>query len=235
MPLKSSMASIPSCSSALALSRTSTPTCSSIGRRNHSIILCQSPTDISALQKTNNSWFDGLSEIKAPRRAVTLSLSCVTLAGLAFPLVSFPAFGILEPDDDVDLMEKFKAGRKKRLGQKDKIKILKSEAAYVQEAVYKLSEVGQAIENNDFTRAIGVLGNSLDTKWIVDVSEAFLKVSSDPEQKSKAETFTASLATLISAVSKENLDLSKSAFVSSADALEDWSALTGLSEQLKGL
>nr|ABK22921.1 unknown [Picea sitchensis] len=229
------MATIPSSPFALALWLSASPTSSSIRRRNHSVILCQSPTDIPALQKANNSRFDGLSEIQASRRGMSLSLSCVTLAGLAFPLVGFPAFGILEPDDDVELMEKFKADRKKRLGQQDKINTLKNEAAYVQEAVYKLSEVGQAIEKNDFTRAIGVLGKSLDTKWIVDVKEAFLKVSSDPEQKSKAETFTASLDSLISAVSKKNLDLSKSAFVSSADALEDWSALTGLSEQLKGL
>eukprot|EP01018_Ginkgo_biloba_P035470 Gb_41224 [translate_table: standard] len=62
-----------------------------------------------------------------------------------------------------------------------------------------------------------------------------LSVSTNPEEISNADTFAASLASLISAVSKQNLDLSKSAFVSSANALENWSALTGLSEQLKGL
>ncbi|KAH9298958.1 hypothetical protein KI387_030640, partial [Taxus chinensis] len=104
---------------------------------------------------------------------------------------------------------------------------------YVQDAVYKLCEVGQAIDKNDFTSAQRVLGKSLDTKWIVNVKEAFSKVSSNPKEKSEADTFIASLSSLISAVSKENFDLCKSAFVSSADALEDWSVLTGLSEQLK--
>eukprot|EP00252_Welwitschia_mirabilis_P013615 TRINITY_DN2996_c0_g1_i1.p1 TRINITY_DN2996_c0_g1~~TRINITY_DN2996_c0_g1_i1.p1 ORF type:complete len:222 (+),score=48.53 TRINITY_DN2996_c0_g1_i1:247-912(+) len=181
-----------------------------------------------------------------PKGATQNQLSCLSLSKrelavstalslLGFSWSAFPAFGILEPDEDEELLEKVKADRKKRLQNQQKASILNSEAAFIQEAVYRMSEVGQAIEKSDFGHATQVLGTSLDTTWIANVKEAFSKVSSDTQQKTKADLFTTSLASLISAVSKQNLDLSKSAFVSSADALEDWATLTGLSKQLKGL
>lgn len=47
---------------------------------------------------------------------------------------------------------------------------------YLQELVYKLSKVGQAIENNDLSAASSVLGPSTDADWVQNVKSAFTKV-----------------------------------------------------------
>jgi len=48
------------------------------------------------------------------------------------------------------------------------------------------------------------------------------------------DSFNSSLASLFTSVNKLDAESSKSAFVSSATALEKWIALAGLSGQLKG-
>lgn len=50
-------------------------------------------------------------------------------------------------------------------------------AGYLQEVVYKLSKVGQAIDNNDFSTASSVLGSSSDADWVQNANLAFNKVS----------------------------------------------------------
>lgn len=47
---------------------------------------------------------------------------------------------------------------------------------YLQDLVYKLSKVGQAIEKNDLSAASSVLGQSTDTDWVQKVNSAFNKV-----------------------------------------------------------
>lgn len=42
--------------------------------------------------------------------------------------------------------------------------------------MYKLSEVGQAIESNDLNAASSVLGASTDTEWIKNANSALTKV-----------------------------------------------------------
>ncbi|GKD76196.1 thylakoid lumenal 16.5 kDa protein, chloroplastic, partial [Tanacetum coccineum] len=49
---------------------------------------------------------------------------------------------ILEADDDLELLEKVKQDRKKRIEKRQRLE-------YLQDVIYKLSKVGQAIENND--------------------------------------------------------------------------------------
>lgn len=49
-------------------------------------------------------------------------------------------------------------------------------AGYLQDLVYKLSKVGQAIENNDLPAAGSVLGKGTDTEWVKTVNLAFTKV-----------------------------------------------------------
>ncbi|KAF8365225.1 hypothetical protein HHK36_032765 [Tetracentron sinense] len=107
--------------------------------------------------------------------------------------------------------------------------------AYLQELVYKLSKVGQAIDSSDFSSAILVLGPSTDADWVKKVNVAFTKLSSSPEEKSEVDMFNSSLASLISSVTRNDVKSSKTAFVSSASAFEKWTALTGLVGQLKGL
>lgn len=101
--------------------------------------------------------------------------------------------------------------------------------------MYKLSKIGQAIENDDLSTASSVLGGSTGTDWVKKANVAFTKLSSSPEEKTEVETFNSSLASLISSVSQNDIESSKVHFVSSASAFEKWTTLTGLVEQLKGL
>ncbi|KAK4481182.1 hypothetical protein RD792_012063 [Penstemon davidsonii] len=142
---------------------------------------------------------------------------------------------ILEAEDDEELLEKVKKDRKKRLEKQVVINSLTKEKAYLQDLVYKLSKVGQAIEKNDLSVASSVLGPSKDTEWVQKVNSALDKLSSSTEEKTEVDTFSSSLASLISSVSKNDIEASKVAFVASASSFEKWTTLSGLVEQLKGL
>ncbi|TYG60143.1 hypothetical protein ES288_D07G044700v1 [Gossypium darwinii] len=142
---------------------------------------------------------------------------------------------ILEADDDEELLEKVKKDRKKRLERQGVISSSGQEKGYLQDVVYKLSEIGLAIDNNDLSTASSVLGGSTDTEWVKNANVAFNKLSSSPEEKTQVETFNSSLASLISSVTKNDVESSKVAFVTSATAFEKWTTLTGLVGQLKGL
>ncbi|TKY73199.1 Thylakoid lumenal 16.5 kDa protein [Spatholobus suberectus] len=143
---------------------------------------------------------------------------------------------ILEADDDEELLEKVKRDRKKRLEKQGVISSSQQETAgYLQDLVYKLSQVGQALEKNDLSTAGSVLGGNTDTDWVQKANIAFNKLSSSPEEKTEVDTFNSSLASLISSVSKNDVESSKIAFLSSATAFEKWTSITGLAAQLKGL
>ncbi|KAF5741997.1 thylakoid lumenal 16.5 kDa protein chloroplastic [Tripterygium wilfordii] len=156
------------------------------------------------------------------------------ISSLFFSLGSAKA-AILEADDDEELMEKVKKDRKKRLERQGVINSSNKEKDYLQEAVFQLSKVGQAIDNNDLSAASSVLGSSTATDWVQKANIAFTKLSSSPEEKTQVEAFNSSLASLISSVTRKDIDSSKTAFVLSATALEKWSVLSGFVEQLKGL
>lgn len=49
-------------------------------------------------------------------------------------------------------------------------------AEYLQEVIYKLSKVGQAIENNDLTSAGSVLGQTPDADWLKKANAALSQV-----------------------------------------------------------
>ncbi|KAI3973954.1 hypothetical protein MKX01_030530 [Papaver californicum] len=142
---------------------------------------------------------------------------------------------ILEADDDLELLEKVKQDRKKRLEQQEIISSANSEKEYLQELIYKLSKVGQAIDNNDLSTASSVLSPSNKTDWQQKVNEAFAKLSSSAEEKTEVDTFNSSLSTLISSVTQNDIKSAQTAFLSSAVALEKWTVLTGLVGQLKGI
>ncbi|KFK30856.1 hypothetical protein AALP_AA6G034100 [Arabis alpina] len=142
---------------------------------------------------------------------------------------------ILEADDDEELLEKVKQDRKKRIERQAVLNSAVKEKGYLQELVYKLSKVGQAIENNDLPAAGLVLGKGTDTEWVKTVNSAFTKLSSTTEENTEVEAFNSSLASLITSVNKNDIESSKLAFVSSASAFEKWTTLTGLLEQLKGV
>ncbi|KAL4318137.1 hypothetical protein GQ457_18G003570 [Hibiscus cannabinus] len=142
---------------------------------------------------------------------------------------------ILEADDDEELLEKVKKDRKKRLEKQGVISSSGKEKGYLQDLVYKLSQIGQAIDKNDLSAASLVLGGSTDTEWVKNASVAFNKLSSSAEEKTQVETFNSSIASLISSVTENDVESTKVAFVESATALEKWTNLTGLTGQLKGL
>ncbi|XP_068343691.1 thylakoid lumenal 16.5 kDa protein, chloroplastic-like [Pyrus communis] len=167
------------------------------------------------------------------------SLSICFLTSFAFSLVgkdfSSSNAAILEADDDEELLEKVKKDRKKRLERQGVLSSSKKETGYLQELVYRLSKAGQAIESNDLPAASSVLGGSTDTDWVQKANIALDKLSSSPEEKTEVDTFNSSLASLILSVTRNDVESSKLAFVSSARAIEKWTTLTGLIDQLKGL
>ncbi|KAL5697965.1 hypothetical protein ACHQM5_029058 [Ranunculus cassubicifolius] len=109
------------------------------------------------------------------------------------------------------------------------------DTAYMQEVVYKLGKVGQAIKDNKLSVANSVLGPTSKADWVMRANRAFNKLSSSPEEKTEAAALSASLTSLIASVNQRDIISSKTAFVSSVIALENWSTLTGLQGQLKGL
>ncbi|BAT76340.1 hypothetical protein LR48_Vigan01g257700 [Vigna angularis] len=163
-----------------------------------------------------------------------LSISFLTTFVLSFAGEGSHA-AILEADDDEELLEKVKRDRKKRLERQGVIKSSTKETGYLQDLVYKLSEVGKAIENNDLPKAASVFGSGTDTDWVQKANIALNKLSASPEEKNEVDTFNSSIVSLISSVAKNDVESSKIAFVSSASAFEKWTSLTGLIVQLKGL
>ncbi|KAK4430799.1 Thylakoid lumenal protein, chloroplastic [Sesamum alatum] len=176
------------------------------------------------------------SSIVISRRSISFTtLLFTTLRGYSKGRLDDANAAILEADDDEELLEKVKKDRKKRLERQGVISSSAKETAYLQDLVYKLSKVGQAIEKNDLSAASSVLGSSKDTEWVQKVNSAFNKLSSSEEEKTEVDTFNSSLASLISSVSRNDIEASKVAFVASATAFEKWTTLSGLVEQLKGL
>ncbi|KAM0850660.1 hypothetical protein ACQ4PT_052942 [Festuca glaucescens] len=162
--------------------------------------------------------------------------SCL-LAALAFASgagVGTARAAILEADDDLELLERVKEDKKKRLQKQGLINSSAAETGYLQELVYRLSKVGQAIDKDDLTTAGDVLGPDSGAPWVQNVNAAFSKFSSSGEEKSAVDSFNSSLVSLITSVSKSDVQSSKSAFVSSATALEKWVSLAGLTGKLKG-
>ncbi|KAK6941670.1 hypothetical protein RJ641_027047 [Dillenia turbinata] len=171
------------------------------------------------------------------KRSFSLCLSSTLVLGLVGSKgdVFDANAAILEADDDEELLERVKRDRKKRLERQGVINSSIKETAYLQDLVYQLSKVGQAIDNNDLSVASSVLGPNTQTDWVQKANIAFSKLSTSPEEKTEVDIFNSSLASLISSVVKKDVESSKVAFVSSASALEKWTALTGLVGQLKGL
>lgn len=56
-------------------------------------------------------------------------------------------------------------------------KIENKSIGYLQDPVYKLSEVGQAIDKNDLSSASSVIGGSTNTEGVKMANAAFTKVA----------------------------------------------------------
>ncbi|XP_060210072.1 thylakoid lumenal 16.5 kDa protein, chloroplastic [Lycium barbarum] len=169
------------------------------------------------------------------KRSLSISVASSLLLSLTGNGFFNANAAILEADEDDELMEKVKRDRKKRIERQVIIGSSSKEKGYLQDLVYKLSKVGQAIENNDLSVASSVLGQTTDVDWVQKVNSAFNKFSGSDEEKTEIDSFNSSLSSLVSSVTKNDIEGSKTAFVASASAFEKWSTLTGLIEELKGL
>ncbi|KAK9071354.1 hypothetical protein SSX86_009922 [Deinandra increscens subsp. villosa] len=166
------------------------------------------------------------------KRSLSISLTSLFLLSLNGNNANA---AILEADDDLELMEKVKQDRKKRIEKQSVLNSPNKDKEYLQEVIYKLSKVGQAIEKNDLPSAGSILGQTPDVDWLKKANAALSQLSSSPDEKAEVDTFNSSLTSLYSSVTKNDIEGSKLAFVDSASAFEKWTTLTGLTGQLKGL
>ncbi|KAL1813137.1 hypothetical protein ACET3Z_023202 [Daucus carota] len=205
----------------------SSPTSSSLhAHSQRQLVLCRAVS-------SNEPPFPALSLSKRNMSIGLTTTLLMSLAGKGF--CSDANAAILEADDDIELLEKVKKDRQKRLEKQSVISSSDKEKGYLQDLVYKLSKVGQAIEKNDLPTAASVLGEKSDAEWVQKTNAALNKLSSSPEEIAEADAVKSSLSTLISSVGQKDLKASTLAFVASANALEKWTLLTGLAGQLKGL
>lgn len=154
--------------------------------------------------------------------------------GLVLPVAPM-ARALLEADDDDSLLEKVKEDKRKRIQKRSTaINDFIKESGFVQTAVYKLSEAGQAIDGGDFSKATAVLAQQ-NSDWIRDIQAALKKVSSSSDEVAVADTFRSSLTSLQAAVKSGDSNSSRTAFIASAEALDKWARLTGLAEKVVGL
>ncbi|XWS72943.1 hypothetical protein CRYUN_Cryun02cG0082900 [Craigia yunnanensis] len=120
------------------------------------------------------------NESPSPSPALTkrgFSLCFITSLVLAGNGCSNGNAAILEADDDEELLEKVKRDRKKRLERQGVISSSDQEKGYLQDLVYKLSKIGQAIDNNDLSAASSVIGGSTGTDWVKNANLSFSKVT----------------------------------------------------------
>lgn len=169
------------------------------------------------------------------KRGLSISLTSLFLLSFTGNTNTNANAAILEADDDLELLEKVKQDRKKRIEKQTVLNSSNKDKEYLQDVIYKLSKVGQAIENNDLPSAGLILGQTPDVDWLKRANVALSQLSSSAEEKSQVDTFNTSLTSLYSSVTKNDIEASKSAFVDSASAFEKWTTLTGLVGQLKGL
>ncbi|OEL17929.1 Thylakoid lumenal 16.5 kDa protein, chloroplastic, partial [Dichanthelium oligosanthes] len=111
------------------------------------------------------------------RRSGLASCVLAALAASFSPLAADrPARAlVLEADDDIELLERVKEDRKKRLQKQGIISSSGTETGYLQDLIYKLSKVGQAIDKDDLPAASSVLGASSDAQWVQNINAAFSK------------------------------------------------------------
>ncbi|XP_075489699.1 thylakoid lumenal 16.5 kDa protein, chloroplastic [Primulina tabacum] len=176
--------------------------------------------------------------LKSPpwsRRGISVTVVAATTLLFGYRGRSEADAAILEAEDDQGLLDKVKNDRKKRLERQGVINSSDNETALLQDLIYKLSKVGQAIEKEDISVASKILGPGIDTNWVQKVNFALNQLSSTGEEKVEIDNFNINLASLIASVDKNDIPTAKESFVAVANAFKKWTTLTGLAQKLKGL
>ncbi|KAI5021406.1 hypothetical protein ZWY2020_058136 [Hordeum vulgare] len=179
--------------------------------------VAKKPISLSGVAAVSTAGQDTTVVIGRRRGTASCLLAALALAGASFSGGAARA-AILEADNDLELLERVKEDKKKRLQKQRIISSSAAETGYLQDLVYKLSKVGQAIDKDDLAAVGNVLGPGSDAP-------------SSSEEKSAVDSFNPSLSSLFTSVSKSDINSSKSAFVSSAMAQEKWVELARLTEQ----
>nr|XP_019703049.1 thylakoid lumenal 16.5 kDa protein, chloroplastic isoform X2 [Elaeis guineensis] len=148
--------------------------------------LCSAPTPTTVTSKPKPMARAPPPVPLSRRHGLSVGFTALSLSLLGNPSRA----AILEAEDDEELLEKVKKDRKKRLQRQGVISSSDKETGYLQELVYKLSKVGQAIENNNLSAASSVLGPSANADWVQNVNTAFTKLSSSPEEKTELASVT---------------------------------------------
>ncbi|XP_073157657.1 thylakoid lumenal 16.5 kDa protein, chloroplastic [Henckelia pumila] len=181
------------------------------------------------------SSIDANSPVPWSRRGLSITVVAATTLLFGYKGRSEANAAILEADDDQKLMDKVKEDRKKRLQRQGAISSSDNETALLQDLVYKLSKVGQAIDKEDLTTASSVLGPGIDTSWVQKVNFALNQLSTTGEEIVEIDNININLASLIASVDKNDIPTAKESFVAVANAFKKWATLAGLVQQLKGL
>ncbi|KAI5013062.1 hypothetical protein ZWY2020_028016 [Hordeum vulgare] len=194
--------------------------------------VAKKPISLRGVAEARSAGQDAAVVVGRRRGIVSCLLVMLALAGASSSGGAARA-AILEADDDLELLEHVKEDKKKRLQKQVIISSSAAETGYLQDLMYKLSKVGQAIDKDDLAAASDVLGPGSDAPSVQNVNAAFSKFSSSSEEKSVVNSFNCSLSSLFTLMRKSDINSSMSAFVSSATALEKWVELAGLTDKLK--
>ncbi|KVH93818.1 hypothetical protein Ccrd_004118 [Cynara cardunculus var. scolymus] len=138
---------------------------------------------------------------------------------------------ILEADDDLELMEKVKKDRKKRIEKQTVLNSSSKDKDYLQDVIYKLSKIGQAIENNDLPSAGSVLGQTLDADWVKMANVALSKTPNAMTELQITEMFVSNKIHQKQTMLTERIGSTNTCYSIFISSQEGWASLTSTTGQ----
>lgn len=169
------------------------------------------------------------------RRGISVTVVAATTLMFGYRGRSEANAGIMEVGGDQKLQEKVKDDRKKRLQKQGALSPSDNETALLQDFVYKLGKLSQAIEKEDISVASKLLGPGIDTDWVQKVNFALNQLSTNGESIVEIDNLNINLASLIASVDKNDIPTAKQSFLAVSNAFKKWSTITGVAKQLKGI
>ncbi|GAB4823466.1 hypothetical protein N2152v2_010512 [Parachlorella kessleri] len=180
-------------------------------------------------------------ESEAQWRLQRRSLASLLAAAPAL-LPASRALALLPDDDDEELIEKAKAGRKARLAaERETQRAYERAAGYVsradekslisvQKAVNSLAKSGSQLEAGDLPGVASAVSEAA-----TELRSASSALSFDDASQSSADKLLASLSSLESAAKGGDARGAKKGFVAAVGALQSWVGNAGIKGSIKGL